>query len=119
MRFLANENVPRDAVECLRRAGHDVTWVRTDAPGSTDEAVLNWAVREMRILLTFDKDFGELAAQADLLDECGVVLLRLPMPTPQKAGEAIARIVGGRDDWHGHFSVIEPGRVRLRPLPKR
>jgi len=106
-------------VERLRRADHDVAWVRTDAPGISDQTVPSRAVRENRILLTFDKDFGELAARADLPAECGVVLLRLPMPTPSNAGETIARIVGGRDDWRGHFSVIEPGRVRMRRLPER
>jgi predicted nuclease of predicted toxin-antitoxin system len=45
----------------LRDLGHDVVWVRTDAPGSTDTAVLARAQRASLILLTFDKDFGELA----------------------------------------------------------
>lgn len=40
MRFLANENMPRDVVEALRANGHDVAWVREDAPGSPDRGVL-------------------------------------------------------------------------------
>jgi hypothetical protein len=36
MRILANENIPRDAVEALQARGHDVAWLRTDAPGSSD-----------------------------------------------------------------------------------
>ena len=44
MRFLANENFPGEAVEELRALGHDVLWVRTDAPGSSDEAVLATAL---------------------------------------------------------------------------
>src|SRR5438067_6752352 len=60
MRFLANENVPRSAVEALRADGHDVSWIRSDAPGLTDEAVLARARADARVLLTFDKDFGEL-----------------------------------------------------------
>ena len=61
MRFLANENFPADAVTQLKAAGHDIVWVRTAAPGMKDEDVLAWAAREARIVLTFDKDFGELA----------------------------------------------------------
>ena len=61
MRFLANENFPGAAVDTLRAAGQEVAWVRTDAPGSTDEQVLARAAQEGWILLTFDKDFGELA----------------------------------------------------------
>jgi predicted nuclease of predicted toxin-antitoxin system len=60
MRFLADENFPGAAA--LRAAGSDVVWVRIAAPGSSDSEILAWAAREERILLTFDKDFGELAA---------------------------------------------------------
>jgi predicted nuclease of predicted toxin-antitoxin system len=72
MRFLANENFPGDAVDALKAAGHDVAWVRTMNPGSSDEDVLAWAVREQRILLTFDRDFGELAWRLNLPASCGI-----------------------------------------------
>ncbi len=116
MRFLANENFPGDAVAALRAAGHDVAWVRTDAPGSPDPAVLRWAVDDHRILLTFDKDFGELAFRAKLPAACGIVLFRMPMPPPLSAGYSIAARIAERTEWAGHFSVVEPGRVRMRPL---
>jgi predicted nuclease of predicted toxin-antitoxin system len=54
MRFLANENFPYDAIAALDAAGHDVVSVRFGAPGASDEDVLGWAVREQRVLLTFD-----------------------------------------------------------------
>ena len=100
----------------LAVAGHDVVWVRTSAPGISDPEVLEWATREGRILLTFDKDFGELARGSELPRTCGVVLLRLPMPTPVNVGYRLAALITARDDWAGSFSVIEPGRVRMRPL---
>jgi len=53
MRFLADENIPGDAVTELEAAGHDIVWVRTVAPGSKDEDVLALAVREERIILTW------------------------------------------------------------------
>jgi len=52
MRILANENIPEDAVVALRERGHDVAWVRTDAPGSSDIKVLERAQREERIVVT-------------------------------------------------------------------
>ena len=61
MRLLANENFPLDAVEALRAEGHDVAWIREDARGSVEEKVLERAQHEERIVITFDKDFGELA----------------------------------------------------------
>lgn len=117
MRFLANENMPGDAIDALRAIGNDVAWVRTEAPGMDDPDVLAWAVREARILLTFDKDFGELAFASGLPAACGVVLFRLPMPRSADAGATLARLIMARTDWVGHFSVIEPGRVRMRALP--
>jgi len=116
MRFLANENFPGAAVRALEGAGHDIVWVRTAAPGMSDPDVLAWAAREERILLTFDKDFGELARTSALPAKCGVVLLRMPMPRPGEVVRRLADLVTSRDDWAGHFSVIEPGRVRMRPL---
>jgi predicted nuclease of predicted toxin-antitoxin system len=61
MRFLADENFPGDAVTALRTSGQDVLWIRTDAPGITDQDVLARSLKDARVLLTFDKDFGELA----------------------------------------------------------
>lgn len=116
MRFLANENFPGDAVARLKAAGHDVTWVRTAAPGSSDEEVLARAAREERIVLTFDEDFGELAWRAGLPATSGVVLFRLPMPAAADAGAVLAARIVERTDWAGHFSVLEPGRVRMRLL---
>ena len=116
MRFLANENFPGAAVTALEAAGHDVVWVRIAAPGATDADVLAWAAREERILLTFDKDFGELARGSALPLACGVVLLRTPMPKAGDVGQRLADLITARDDWAGYFSVIEPGRVRMRPL---
>jgi predicted nuclease of predicted toxin-antitoxin system len=116
MRFLANENFPGAAVAALAAAGHDVVWVRTAAPGKSDSDVLEWAGRDERILLTFDKDFGELARRFSLPPTCGVVLLRIPMPDSGTVGRQLAGLITARQDWAGHFTVIEPGRVRMRPL---
>lgn len=116
MRFLANENVPRSVVEALEEAGHDVLWVRTAAPGTGDSEVLAWAGREQRVLLTFDKDFGELAARVVLPPGTGVILLRMPAPRSAEAGRRLARRISARKDWTSHFSVMEPSRTRMRPL---
>lgn len=100
----------------LRAAGHDILWVRTAAPGASDSEVLAWAARDARVLLTFDKDFGELARGAGLSLSCGVVLFRLPMPRPDHVGASLASLILARSDWPGHFSVVEPGRIRMRRL---
>jgi predicted nuclease of predicted toxin-antitoxin system len=66
MRFLANENVPRLIVAALQTMGHDIAWVRTAAPGTADRDVLAWAVRDQRVLLALDKDFGDSAARSPI-----------------------------------------------------
>ena len=106
MRFLADENFPGDAVEALRRSGHDVLWIRTEKPGCADAEVLAMAAGEQRIILTFDKDFGELARRAPPAPSCGSVLFRVPMAMAA-AGEMLASIPDARTDWAGHFAVIE------------
>lgn len=116
-RFLADENFLGDAVTALREAGNDVAWIRTDAPGSTDREVLTRAITEQRILLTFDKDFGDLAYRCRLPATCGIVLFRISPPSPRVATRLIRTVLQSRDDWAGHFSVVEENRLRMRVLP--
>jgi hypothetical protein len=116
MRFLANENFPDAAVSAIQTAGHDIVSIRLVAPGSSDADVLARSVRDQRILLTFDKDFGELARASGLLAVCGIVLFRMPMPRPADVGQKLAELILSRTDWTGHFAVIEPGRIRMRRL---
>ena len=119
MRLLADENFPGEAVAALRRHGHDVAWVRADAPGSTDPQVLARAMAEARVLVTFDKDFGELAYHAGLPATCGVVLFRISPDSPSRGAQIAVAAFASRDDWVAHFSVVEENRVRMAPLPQR
>ena len=119
MRFLANENFPHDAVDALRSDHHDVAWVRIDAPGSGDEDVLARARHESRIIVTFDKDFGELAFHSRLPASCGIILFRVTPRSPEFIVRLVTRAIGSRDDWVGNFAVVEEHRVRMRPLPQR
>lgn len=117
MRFLADENFPGDAVVAMQAAGHEVLWVRSVTPGITDDEVLRIAGRESRILLTFDKDFGELAFHRGLPATSGVVLFRLPMKEPLRAIQKVVGVLSSRTDWEGYFWVVEEDRIRMRPLP--
>lgn len=116
MRFLANENIPGKAVAALRMAGHDVVSVAERSPAITDDEVLAIAIHESRVLLTFDKGFGELAFGRGLPAASGVLLLRIP-PIPGLVATYIVRALETGVAPAGKFVVIEADRVRERPLP--
>jgi predicted nuclease of predicted toxin-antitoxin system len=117
MRILANENVPRPVVVALRHRGDDVVWVKEEMVGATDSEVLARAEREARLVVTFDKDFGELAVRARLPATSGVVLLRLRGDNPEVDNARAISALTSRDDWAGHFAVVTDDRIRLRALP--
>jgi predicted nuclease of predicted toxin-antitoxin system len=118
MRILANENFPGPVVRALRAQGHDVAWVKEDARGAADESVLDRAQAEERLLVTFDKDFGELACRYHLPATCGVILFRLGGASPEADNTRTLAALTSRDDWAGHFAVVQDDRVRLRRLPQ-
>jgi predicted nuclease of predicted toxin-antitoxin system len=119
MRILANENFPLDAVVLLRSDGHDVWWVRSEAPGMTDREVLHRATSDDRLLVTFDKDFGELAFNARLSVTTGIVLFRTRAPSSAQLARFVSQVLKSRDDWFGNFAVVDRFRVRLRALPSQ
>ena len=116
MNLLADENVPRGTVGRLRALGCDVASIQEIGPGMVDRDVIGLARQEGRILLTFDKDFGELAFRSGLPADCGIVLIRLRESSPLKMQERVTSALMARDDWRGHFSVIEADRIRMRPI---
>jgi predicted nuclease of predicted toxin-antitoxin system len=118
MRILANENIPGETVVALRERGHDVLWIRAVAPGTSDRDVLARAADEDRLLLTFDKDFGELAFRSKLPASSGIILLRVTARDPSTLARVLVAAIESRQDWAGHFSVIEPDRIRMTPLPE-
>jgi len=105
-------------VIALRQQGHDVTWIREDAPGSSDPEVLELAQQQGRVVVTFDKDFGEFAFHRGLAASAGVVLFRITLSSPDHAIRAAVAAFASRPDWSGQFAVVEDHRIRLRELPQ-
>ncbi|MBE0680505.1 MAG: DUF5615 family PIN-like protein [Anaerolineales bacterium] len=116
MRLLANENFPLDAVTALRTAGHDVVWIREDSRGVIDEEILRRAQEENRIVVTFDKDFGELAFRSKLPAQSGVILFRITATSSQYIADVAVQALASRENWAEHFSVVEDNRIRMTPL---
>ncbi len=119
MLVMADENFPGVTVGALKMRGHDVVWARTDCPGVSDKAVLERAQAEGRVVVTFDKDFGELAFRFGLPAACGVILFRLSAPSSAALTRMVVEILESRKDWHGSFAVVTEDRVRTRSLSGR
>jgi predicted nuclease of predicted toxin-antitoxin system len=116
VRILANENIAGETVEALRARGHDVAWIPEDAPSIADREILARAQAEDRAVLTFDKDFGELAVRLGLASGAGVILLRVRQLSASLVTRVVVAGLESRADWRGHFWVIEENRVRSVPL---
>jgi len=116
-KFLANENVPADAVAAAHQAGHDVTWVKDVSPGADDDSVLARSVAEHRVLIMFDKDFGEMTFRRGKTASCGIILMRPRLRSPQYLARFVVEVLAQSMVWEAHFSVAREGRLRVVPLP--
>ncbi len=114
MRLLANENVPMESVQELRGRGYDVASA-TDTPGRPDLSVIDRAEHEGRVLLTFDKDFGQLVVRERRAIP-GVILLRLPPISPEYITARLLGVLGGDFPLEGRFTVVTANSIRSRPL---
>jgi predicted nuclease of predicted toxin-antitoxin system len=108
---------PRHAVIALRESGFDVAWITEEASGASDDDVLASCSAEGRVLLTFDKDFGEFAFRRRLPATCGVVLFRIRSQNPDEVASLARAALASSADWRGHFSVVTKLGIRMRQLP--
>jgi predicted nuclease of predicted toxin-antitoxin system len=114
MNLLADESVDRPIVDRLRHDHHRVWYVAEMEPGIADDIVLELANREGAVLLTADKDFGELVFRQYRLTS-GVVLLRLAGLSPtRKAQIVLSGIKKHMTELMQAFTVMTPGAIRIR-----
>ena len=116
MKFLADECCDAGLVADLRRDGHDVIYVLEKNTGATDDEVLLDAYNEGRILLTEDKDFGELVYRLKKPSR-GIILIRIdPKNRYRKWGRMKKLIESYETRLPGHFTVIDMEKFRFRTL---
>ncbi len=116
-KFLANENVPGDAVQAARQEGIDLAWVKEIAAGADDDTVLAMSVAENRVLVTFDKDFGEIAFRQGRDATCGIILLRPRLHSATFLARFLMSVLSQQIDWTNHFAVAQESSIRVIPLP--
>ena len=81
-RVLADENILNQVVIRLRAAGYDVRWAKESDRGEADPNLLELATRERRMLITYDKDFGDLVHRDGMSAPHGVILFRIHSDVP-------------------------------------
>jgi predicted nuclease of predicted toxin-antitoxin system len=114
MNFVADENVDQPIITSLRVSGHTVLAVVEMEPGISDEAVLQIANEQGMVLLTGDKDFGELVYR-DRQYAFGIVLIRLAGMAATAKAEVVASAIEEHADKLSHaFTVISLNNVRIR-----
>lgn len=116
MRLVADESCAFSVVVGVRAAGHDVTSITELMSGVNDEKVIELAASQRRLLLTEDKDFGQLVFAA-AKESSGVILIRYPAPARSTLIEAVVKLLSDRGEaLYSRFVVLEPGRVRVTHL---
>ena len=114
MNLLADESVDRQIVERLRQDGHAVQYIAEMEPGISDEIVLDLAYQEADVLLTADKDFGELVFRQGRLTS-GILLVRLAgLSAMRKAEIAAAAVDQHSAELPGAFAVLTARSFRIR-----
>ena len=116
MRLLLNENVPLASAMVLREKGYDVLTITEHSPGITDQAVLCLAKEEERIVVTFDRDYGELIFRQGLPVPAGVLYLRFRPSSPVDPAKYIEQLRANGIVLEAYFTTGDRDQVRQRPL---
>lgn len=117
MKLVADGNFPRLVLLLLRQCGFNIVAITEIRPGLGDRELLAIAAAEDRTLLTFDKDFGQLAFRRGMPASCGVILFRTGSLTPPESAHiALATLQSGAT-WAGRFSGVSDRKIRVTSLP--
>ena len=114
--FFADECVGHSIVGGLKARGFDVVDAKDVCRGDDDERVLALAEAADRVVITHDWGFGELTVRQQL-PATGVIILSLyALSAGAREDYAVDRVVQVADECVGQLTIIEPGRIRRRPL---
>jgi predicted nuclease of predicted toxin-antitoxin system len=114
--IVADEGVDRLTVEVLRGEGHTVIYIAEESPSISDEEVLSRAATAEAVLLTQDKDFGDLIFRQRRL-ALGVLLLRIAEMTSEARAECVLKVFRDHGkELKGAFSVVSPRALRIRKI---
>lgn len=115
MKLLANENFPSKSIQYLKDRGFDIRSIGTDSPSVKDNEVMGMAMNEDRLILTFDRDYGELIFKHNYKPTRGVIYLRLDKYRPEEFGKMIEELLAKNQyDFDNALTVISGNGIRQR-----
>ena len=115
MKLLADENFPLASIKLLSQAGYNIIGIGIDNHDISDEEVIQFAREEERLILTFDKDFGELIFKSGLKPDAGVIYLRWDEFKPEDPGKYLIHLFKSGDiSFQGKLTVISGISIRQR-----
>jgi predicted nuclease of predicted toxin-antitoxin system len=117
-RLLIDENVPLASTRLLRERGHDVISVQEERQGASDTEIAQWSAHTRRIIVTFDRDFGDSIYLGRMDIPAGVLFLRFVPSDELETGEIVDRLfVKLNDNVFGQMTSFDRRHARQRPLP--
>ena len=117
--LLADENVPARAIGLLRAQGIDVLCIAEISPGISDESVLQLAVQQQRVLVTFDRDYGELIFKKGRPAPPALVYFRMLPTSPEQVAELLVWLLrDGAGPITDKMVIVRSNGIRERPMRK-
>jgi len=118
LKFLVDVGVGKKVEEYLLEKRYDTKAVRSLDQSMPDQEIIRLAALEKRIVITMDKDFGELVYHSGM-DHCGILLLRLEDATGSEKQQVIAKILAKyADNMKNNFCVYQNKKFRFRKLSR-
>ena len=115
MKLLANENFPLTSIQILNDAGYDIVGIGIEYHGITDKEVITFAQEEDRVILTFDRDYGELIFKTGLKPDAGVIYLRWDEFKPEDPGKYLVELFRTQEiAFTRKLTVISGTSIRQR-----
>jgi predicted nuclease of predicted toxin-antitoxin system len=118
MKLLVDECCDALLVNALRKESHDILYIMENYRGADDKTLFQIASTENRIIVTEDKDFGELTYRLKLTSE-GIILLRFDISERENKIPRLIELIKNQNlNLLGSFTILENNKIRIRPLSK-
>ena len=113
LKFIVDECVGIHIAKWLKINNYDAISIAEEMPGTKDSIILNQAFSENRIVITSDKDFGDLVFHKKLL-HAGIILLRLQDESPKNKIKVLGSLLNNYyDQISCNFIVVSDSNVKI------